>query len=113
MRLALAKKTSATSSLLRLEVRRRLGAPAEEKLLHLVLEELARLRLHRRELVLVDQHRLVLHPALPRDLRHVVVDALAERAGIRLTVEAFGVGAEQDASDFSRHGATMRARGPR
>ena len=96
----------------RLEVGRRVGASAEEELLHLVLEELARLRLDRRQAVLVEQHRLVLDPALPRELRHVLVDALPERAGIRRPVEAFGVRAEQDAGHFSCHTLTMQARRP-
>src|SRR5687767_419394 len=98
-------------SLLRLEIRRRLGARAEEELLHLVFEELARLRLDRRQPILVDQHRLMLEPALPRGLRYVLVNALAELAGIRRPVEALGIGAEQYTRDLSCHDATMQARG--
>src|SRR5690606_19945061 len=76
---------------------RRLRALTEEKLLHLVLEELARLRLDGRQPILVDEHRLMLEPALPRELRHVLVDALPERTGVRRPVEAFGLFAEQHA----------------
>src|SRR5690606_17153679 len=73
---------------------RRLRTLAEEELLHLAFEELASLRLHRREPVFVDQHRLVREPTPPRELRHALVDALAELAGIRRPVEAFSLRAE-------------------
>ena len=76
---------------------RLLRAAAEEELLHFLDQELARLRLDRRQPVLVQQHRLVLEPALPRFLGNVLVDALPELAGIRRVVEAFGLDAEQHA----------------
>src|SRR5690606_33979481 len=75
----------------------------EKELLHFVFEELAGLRLDRREPVFVDQHGLVLEPALPRELRHVLVDPHAERARIRRAVEPFGFGAEHHAIDHSTH----------
>src|SRR5688572_24338969 len=110
---AFRRVTSAARLRLGLEVRRRGGASAEEELLHLVFEELAGLWLDRRQAVLVQQHRLVLDPTLPRELRHVLVDALAERARIRRPVEAFGIGAEQDTRHFSSHTRTMQAGGHR
>ena len=47
------------------EFLRLLRAAAEEELLHLRDQELARLRIDRRQPVLVEQHGLVLEPALP------------------------------------------------
>src|SRR3970282_23830 len=59
--------------------------------------------LHRRETVLVDEHRLVLEPALPRELRDIVVDALADLARIRDALETFGLGTEHDAVNHPCH----------
>src|SRR5690606_8773345 len=89
----------------------RFGAFAEEEFLHLALEELARFRLDRREAVLVDQHRLMHQPALPRELRDVLVDSLAELAGIRRLVEAFGFGPEHYAMDGSCHAVSSPGSG--
>src|SRR5690606_2120569 len=95
------------------EVGRRVGAFAEEELLHLALEELARFRLDRREAVFVDQHGLVAEPALPCELRNVLVDAFTELAGIRRLVEAFGLGAEHYAMDGSCHAVSSPCLGSR
>lgn len=89
--------------LLPLEVRRLLRPAAEEEFLHLALQVLPRLRLDGAQPVLVDQHGLVGKPLLPGLLRHVLVDALAELAGVRLVVQAIGRDAEQGAVDGAGH----------
>src|SRR5690606_15579696 len=63
--------------------------------------------------VLVDQHRLMPEPPLPRDLRHVLVDPLAELARIRRLVETFGFGAEHYAMDGSGHAVSSPGAGSR
>ena len=65
-----------------------LRAGAEEEFLHLALEELAGLGVDGRQAVLIEQGRLVLHPARPGFLRDVLVDALAELARGTVAVEA-------------------------
>src|SRR5512140_15578 len=62
---------------------RHLCAAAEEVLLHLLGEPLARPRVREREPVLVDEHRLMPQPLLPRLFRDVFVDPLAELAWVR------------------------------
>src|SRR5258706_11084454 len=62
---------------------------AEEKLLHLRRQKLARRGLGQREPVLVDQPRLVLEPLFPGLLADLLVDALAERARVGRALEAF------------------------
>src|SRR5687767_3555601 len=49
--------------LARIHVFRRAGS--EKKRLHVLRQEAARLRIHHVESVVVDQHRLLLHPQLP------------------------------------------------
>src|SRR5258705_85737 len=87
------------SALRRLIPLRGLRAAAEEELLHLGLEKLARLGLDRREAVLVDEHRLMLQPTRPAFLRHALVDALAELAGVGNALEAEGLVLE----NYTRH----------
>src|SRR5688572_6360407 len=103
--------------LLRIHELLRLGrAAAEEELLHLLDQEFARLRVDRRQAILVEQHRLVLQPALPGFLGNVLVDTLPELAGVRRIVEAFGFDAEHHAFHRSCHDLhfslrhTMRSR---
>src|SRR5579875_3510641 len=84
---------------------RRLGARSEQELLHLRLEELPRLRLDRRQAVFVDEHRLMLQPARPRLFGNVLIDALAELAGIGRAVEARRLAPQIGAMNHSRHGA--------
>src|SRR5690606_7482292 len=89
--------------LLRLEVRRRSRAFAEEELFHLAFQELAGLRLDRAEAVFVDQHGLVAQPFPPGFLGHVFVDALAEFARMGRARQAGRFAAEADAVNHSRH----------
>src|SRR5665213_3040059 len=83
------------------------GAFAEEVLVHLLGQPLARTRVGERQTVLVDEHRLVFEPRRPRLLRHAFVDALAELARVRGKVESLGVAAELDAVN----GAHVRYQG--
>src|SRR5687768_1555429 len=73
--------------------------------LGLLHEVFARLRVGQIEAVLVHQHGLLLQPLLPRLLRHVLPDALAERAGIGRELQAIGLAAQLDALHRSSHGA--------
>src|SRR5439155_17428526 len=79
-------------------------------ILHLLREVVARLLVGEVEPVLVHQHLLVLEPLLPRFLRHVLEDALAELAGIGREIEPLGLAPELDALDYARHVSSMRAR---
>src|SRR5437764_10611768 len=87
--------------------RRRFGASAEEMFLHLLSQPFACARIGERKTILVDEHRLVLQPLLPRFLRHVLENALAELAGIRWKVEAFRLASELHAVDQSCHGVSF------
>src|SRR6187399_1196469 len=84
------------------------GPRTEEVLLHLLREPLPRAGIGERQPILVDEHRLVLEPRLPRLLRHVLVDALAQRAGIRRQIEPFGLAAEFYALHRARHHRSPR-----
>ena len=66
----------------RLEFGRQLGAFAEEVFFHLFEQEFLGFGLAEIEAVLVHDHFHVLHPALPRFFRNVLVDALAERVPV-------------------------------
>src|SRR3954471_21289209 len=72
----------------RLVVRRQLRPFAKEELLGLIEEHLVRLLRAAREPVLVHDHLEVLEPELPRVLRDVLVDALAQVVVPRLELEA-------------------------
>src|SRR5512139_1321675 len=74
-----------------------LGAAAEEVVLHLPLQVLAGPLVRQVQPVLVDQHRLLLQPLGPGFLADAVVDALAQFAGVRGDIEAFGLATELDA----------------
>src|SRR5437016_2934753 len=78
-------------------------AAAEEVVLHLPAQVVARALVREIQAVLVDQHRLLLEPLRPGFLAHVLVDALAELARIGRKIEAFGFAAELDAVDGSGH----------
>src|SRR5690606_22923472 len=54
-----------------------------QELIHLFLQVAAVLRVHHRQLLLVDQHRLLLLPFLPGLLRYILEDVLALGAWIR------------------------------
>src|SRR6266699_3488289 len=54
--------------------------------------------------VLVDQHGLVLDPALPGFLGNALVDALAELTGVGWQVQPFGLAPELDALHHPCHG---------
>src|SRR5712691_2877914 len=71
--------------------------------LHLLCEVVARLLVGEVEPVLVHQHLLVLEPLLPRYLRHVLEDALAELAGIGRVLEPLGLAPELDALHHPCH----------
>src|SRR5690606_28359207 len=90
-----------------LVVGRGFRAFAEKKLFHLGFEEPARLRLDRRQPVLVDQHRLMREPAPPRELRDVLVDALPERARIWRPLEPLGLRAEHHAMHHPGHAESL------
>src|SRR5262249_42009332 len=79
------------------------GAGTEEMVFHLALEVLACALIRQIQSVLVHQHGLVTDPTLPGFLAHVLVDALAELAGIGRKVEALGFSAELDAMDGAGH----------
>src|SRR4051794_29813150 len=64
-----------------------IGAAAEEVRFHLALEVLARTLVGEVQPVLVDQHGLVLQPGGPGLLADVLVQALAELAGVGREVE--------------------------
>src|SRR5690606_22355762 len=85
----------------------------EEVLLHLALEELARLGLDRRQAVFVDQHRLVGEPALPPLLRDVLVDPAAELAGIGHVLEPLRFAPEHHAVNLSHRSSPSRSAGAR
>src|SRR3989344_5251534 len=70
---------------------------------HLGFQNLARLGVERAQAVLVHQHGLVAEPRLPRLLRDVLEDALAEFAGISRVVESLGLFAEFDALHHAGH----------
>ena len=76
---------------------------AAEVLLQLLVEELAGLRVHDAEAVLVDQHGLVRQPCRPGGLADVGEDALAQLAGVGHEVQAFGVALFVLAEDGARH----------
>src|SRR5471030_1111573 len=82
---------------------RGIGAVAEEVLAHLLLQILARLRVHEVQAILVYQHLLVLEPRLPRLLRDALPEPLAELAGVRRIVEALGLLLQLDAVHGSSH----------
>src|SRR5690606_12615157 len=85
------------------------GTLAEEKFLHLLAQELARLGLDDDEPVLVDQHRLVAEPLLPGFPGDVFIDALAEFPRIGRPLEPLGFAAQQHALDGSAHGHSFVA----
>src|SRR6266478_1192409 len=71
------------------------GAAAEQILLHFRHQEGARLRLDRRQPILVDQCGLVRHPLRPRFFGNVVVNPLSQLAGVRQIVEALRLAFQQ------------------
>src|SRR6187401_3097743 len=85
---------------------------SEEEFFHLELEPLAMRRLDGRQPVFVDEHDLVLHPLLPRFLRHVLEDALAELARIRRAIEAGRLLLQQHAIHHSRHDSFLSNKVP-
>src|ERR1700742_1347369 len=95
--------TRSRSRFRRLESFRSLGARAEEELLHLTFKKLSRLGLNGRQAVLVDQHCLMLQPARPSLLRDILEYALAELAGIRLTIEARRFGFQNYTLNITGH----------
>src|SRR5690606_2096441 len=60
------------------------------------------------EPVLVDQHGLVANPRLPGVLRDVLVELLAELAGIGREVEAFGLALQLHAENGAGHSLPQR-----
>ena len=90
--------------------RRRRRAVAEQELLHLGLQERARLRIARHQPVLVDQHGLVREPFGPRGLADLFEHALAERAGPRREVEALGLDLVLRAENGTGHRVFARSR---
>src|SRR5690348_2592282 len=93
--------------------RRGLGALAEEMALGLLHEVLAGARIGEVEAVLVHQHRLVAQPLLPRFLRDVLPDALAELAGVGREIQPLGLAAELDALHHPCHRKIIRGCGRR
>src|SRR6185312_14663375 len=75
----------------------------KQESLHLRGEEFARVRVARRQPVLVVQHGLVVKPLLPRFASDVFVDAVAELARPWRAIEAFGLALEFFAEDASGH----------
>src|SRR5688572_13570163 len=86
------------------------GAAAEEMVLHVLREVVARLLVRQVEPVLVHQHRLVREPLPPRVFRHVLENALAELTRIGREIEPLGLAAELDAFDGARHCASIHER---
>src|ERR1700692_1819819 len=80
-----------------------IGAFAEEVLFRLLQEVLTRARVSHVETIFVDQHGLLLEPALPRFLRYRFINPLAEFARQRRKVESFGFLAELRALNHSSH----------
>src|ERR1700733_400170 len=75
----------------------------EEKFLHLGLQKLARLGLDRRQTVFIDEHGLMANPLAPRFLRHLLVNSLAESAGIGWTIKSGRFALQQDTLHEARH----------
>jgi uncharacterized membrane protein YgdD (TMEM256/DUF423 family) len=86
-----------------------LRSGAEEKLFHLLDQELARLRLDGRQAVLVDQHGLVADPGPPGLGGDVVEDALAELTRIWNAFQALGFALQVGAENGSRHDVSAPA----
>src|SRR5258708_22271006 len=86
------------------------GAVAEEEVLHVLGDEVLRFLLPRHQAVLVEDHLHALFPELPRVLRDVVVDALAEIAWPGNRVEPRQLLLELDAHDRA---AALVGRGAR
>src|SRR6266576_201245 len=78
-------------------------AGAEKMLLHLLGQPFPGAGIGERKAILVDEHRLMLQPLLPRLLRDVLVEALAELARIRRKIEPFRFAAELHAFHHSCH----------
>src|SRR5579864_87892 len=96
------------SALRRRHVTRSLiGTFAEEELLGLLHQILARARIGHVQAVFVDQHRLLLEPRLPGFLRNAFVNALAKFAGQRREIEAFGFLAELCALNRTSHAVLL------
>src|SRR6266436_1188053 len=79
------------------------GSGFEAMLLHLLCEIFPRARVGEVQLVLVDEHGLVLDPGLPGFLGDVLIDALAEFARVGGEVQPFRVAAELDAFHHPCH----------
>src|SRR5215469_2403928 len=77
----------------------------EEELLHLLHQELLRLRRPWLQPVLVQQHLLALHPLAPRGFRHVLVNLLPELRVERRLVQAFHLALVANAKNHVRHAA--------
>src|SRR5690606_4430986 len=84
---------------------RLLTAIPEEIALHLGGEVLAGPRIGQAQAVLVDEHRLVAQPVLPGLLRDLLVDPLADLAGVGREIQPLGLLAELDAVDHPGHGS--------
>src|SRR6185436_10509661 len=85
---------------------RELRALAEEELLALLLENLLRPRRHQVQAVLVDEHLGMLEPELPRLLRDVVEDLLAQLVIPGLPLDALELFPHFDAVHQARHVTT-------
>jgi len=81
----------------------RRAAAAEKEFFHFLLEELARLRVDRREPVLVDEDGLVFQPQLPGLLRDLIEDALAQLTRVGRLVQPLRCAPEFDALYGSAH----------
>src|SRR5579862_5995021 len=83
-----------------------LRAGAEEELLHLGLEELARLGLHRRQAVFVDEHGLVPEPLRPGLARDPLEDALSELARVGRPLQARRLALQDHTLHHAGHGSS-------
>src|SRR5215208_1671244 len=81
-----------------------LGAGAEEELLGLGHEHILCLRVGQAQAIVVDDQDRLIEPHLPGCLRHLLVDALAELAGVGRGIKPRQLAAELHTVDHSGHG---------
>jgi hypothetical protein len=79
------------------------GALTKEMLLHLFGKLFSGADICKVEPVFVDEHGLVLDPALPGFLRHALENSLAELAGLGREIQPLGLAPEFDALHQSCH----------
>ena len=85
------------------ETGRAFGALAEKVFFHLSLQKLSGFRLDGGKAILINQHRLVSEPALPRELGDAIEDSLAQLTRVRRPIEPLGLDPEEDAVHSPAH----------